>query len=254
MTDIEQARSALGSLDPSCPRDEWICIGMAAKAAQLPFEYFHTWSKDATNYSGEKDCLIVWNSFDESGGIAAATLFHKAHNRGWKKTEKTHPHSLQASCKNPNYQKKSNPEEETKINNNPRALEIWKRCLPALATHEYIASKQGKPDGLRYYPSTESSLIIGGIDVANYLVVPCFDDGKLQTLQFIPPSGGKKLNLDKGMFNNGYFVVGDINKTTSEIYVTESIGNAWAIYQTTNAPVVVVFGSSRMQWKNIFCN
>jgi putative DNA primase/helicase len=246
MNDIEQARSALASLDPSCPYDEWIRILMSAKAARLSFDDFHNWSKNGGNYQGEKDCHITWKSFNETGGITAATLFQKALNNGRKNAEKLHFYPAQTSHRNSNHQKKSNHENRTQVNDNLRALKIWERCLPALATHEYIVSKQGKPDGLRYYPSTEPSLMIGGTNVANYLVVPCLDDGKLQTLQFIPPSGGKKLNLDEAKFNNGYFVVGDISKTTSEIYLTESTGNAWAIFQATSAPVVVAFGSGRM--------
>ena len=246
MNDVEQARSALDSLDPSCSREEWIKIGMSAKSAGLSFDDFHSWSKNGGKYSGENDCKNVWKSFDENGEITASTLFHKAREKGWKNAERLHFHLVQTSYESPNYQNKSNNEKEIKVTDNSRALEIWKRCLPALATHEYIISKRGKPEGLRYYPSTESSILIGGIDVTDYLVVPCLDYGKLQTLQFIPPSGGKKLNLDKAEFNNGYFVVGDINKTTQKIYITESIGNAWALSQADNASVVVTFGSSRM--------
>ncbi len=105
MNDTERARSALASLDPSCPRDEWICIGMAAKAAQLSFEDFHIWSKDTINYTGEKDCLTTWKSFNEVGDVTAATLFHKARERGWKNTEKLHSHLMQTRYRNPNYQK-----------------------------------------------------------------------------------------------------------------------------------------------------
>lgn len=57
MIKLERALSALNFIDGGCPRGEWIIIGMAAKSAGLSFKDFHSWSKDAANYSGEKDCI-----------------------------------------------------------------------------------------------------------------------------------------------------------------------------------------------------
>jgi len=61
---------------------------------------------------------------------------------------------------------------------------------------------------------------VNGIDVTGFLVVPCWSDNELQTLQFIPPHGGKKLNLGGAKFNRGYFVVGQI---TVSIFVRGSV-------------------------------
>lgn len=55
MNGTEIARSALSNLNPACPREDWIRIGMAAKAAGLSFEDFHDWSKNAENYHGIND-------------------------------------------------------------------------------------------------------------------------------------------------------------------------------------------------------
>jgi len=77
--------------------------------------------------------------------------------------------------------------------------------------------------------------------------VPCISNGKIQTLQFIPPNGGKKLNLKGAEFNDGYFVVGQINDASKPIYICEGIGQAWAIFRAANAPAVVCFGSGRIQ-------
>jgi hypothetical protein len=240
MNDTSRALSALNHLDPSCPREEWVRIAMAAKAAELFFEDFHNWSQNADNYENEKDCLGVWTSCDESGGITAATLFYMAREKGWQdsyktrnKTENSH-NSKRSKSK---VDKKSSEEEKL------HAFNIWERCLPADAAHAYILRKQGMPDGLRYYPPTEPPLIITGIDVTGYLAIPCIEDNEIQTLQFIPPHVGKKLNLTGASFNNGYFVVGNIKK---KIFLVESIGNAWATNTSTDNAAVVSFGSSRM--------
>jgi hypothetical protein len=40
--------------------------------------------------------------------------------------------------------------------------------------------------------------------------VPCWSGDELQTLQFIPPDNGDKLNLPGASFNDGFFAVGEI--------------------------------------------
>ena len=48
--ELERAIDALFHLDPGCPREEWVRIAMAAKAAGVPFSDFHEWSSSASNY------------------------------------------------------------------------------------------------------------------------------------------------------------------------------------------------------------
>lgn len=245
MIELERARSALNTLDSGCTHEEWIRIGMSAKSAGLSFEDFHNWSKGPTNYSNEKDCLIAWSSFDTSGGITEATLFHMAMGAGWKDSgnRDTYTNISNKNAKPPHYR---GAIKDAVVNNNSKALGIWNKCLPADNTYPYIVKKQGNPDGLRVYPEDAPPLIISGKNVAGYLVVPCMTNGKIQTLQFIPPNGGKKLNLGGVKYNDGYFIVGKINETTKPIYLCEGIGQAWAINEVTKASAVVCFGASRI--------
>jgi hypothetical protein len=212
---------------------------MAAKAAGLSFENCHNWSKLAGNYAGEADCKNVWKSINESGGVTAATLFGIAIEKGWQD-----PSKVRANATNSNDCKKEkttqNPANEAR---NKYALSIWKRCLPALPSHEYILHKHGRPDGLRYYPSNAQPLIIAGINVSGYLVVPCLSNDAPQTLQFISPNDGKKLNLPRGSFKDGYFSIGEM---TNVIYICEGLGQAWAAYGATEKCAVVCFGAGRM--------
>jgi putative DNA primase/helicase len=244
MTKIERALSALNCLDPSCERDTWVHIGMAAKGAGLDFDDFHGWSEKGTNYENEKSCKATWSSFKKSGGITAATLFHMAREKGWSDLIKGCTKMTSSNNSNNHRHKEKTSQKRHNEATSAYALDVWERCVPALPSHEYIMQKQGKTDGLKVYPSDAPLLEIFKQNVAGYLVIPCWSDGKLQTLQFIPPNGSNKLNLNCGAkFNDGYFIIGII---TDLIYLCEGIGQAWAINQATGAAVVVCFGSGRM--------
>lgn len=236
MEKLERALSALNSFDPSCPREQWVRIIIAAKAAGLSFEDIHAWSAKGKNYKNEKDCKNVWDSVDASGEITAATFFYMALQNGWI------DHNSQT--KKNNFQNKK-IENTCVAKTNIDALKIWEKCLPAPVEHEYILRKQGISDGLRYYPFSEEPLIIDGKDVRGYLAVPCWSDDELQSIQFIPPTkGDKKLNLPRASFNYGYFILGVI---TNLIYIVEGIGQAWAVHQVSGSAVVVCFGAGRME-------
>lgn len=238
MRDTFNALSALNCLDPSCSREEWVKIGMAAKSAGLSFDDFHNWSKNGGNYSGENDCKIVWKSFKETGGITAGTLFALARTHGWRDKKVAGIYSTNKTA--------SRNKKTVAINNKTamkRAYEIWDKCIPAENNHPYILQKQGNSAGLRYYPATEEKLIIAGQDVSGYLVLPCWSNDEIQTLQFIPPNGGKKLNLPGTSFGDGYFVVGDIK---NEIYICEGASQAWVVNRLLGHGAIVCFGSGRM--------
>ncbi len=241
MNEIERACSALHCLNSGCSREEWIRIGMAAKSAGIEFDEFQSWSQNAGNYAGEKDCKNAWKSFDKSGGITAATLFSLARAQGWQDPEKKHTNLRNSSRIN----RKKETSSQKFYNENAKlyAFKIWERCLPVQATHGYIFQKNGKTDGLRYYPSTAPPLLINGKDVTDYLAVPCWKNDELQTIQFFPPKGGKKLNLPGTQLNDGYFVVGTI---TDNIYICEGLGQAWAVNEVSKQCAVVCFGAGRM--------
>lgn len=244
MLGIERTRSALNHLDPSCSREDWIRIGMSAKVAGLSFADFHQWSRSGDNYSSENDCNAAWKSFKASGGITERTLFSMAIANGWQESVKR---SFSKEINQSGENTRRNRKDIRKLDNESAKLlayKVWERCLPALATHDYIMRKQGKPDGLRYYPNTEELLTINQVNVANHLVVPCWSDDEIETLQFIPPDkGGKKLNLNGASFNDGYFTVGII---TDRIYICEGLGQAWALNKSTGHAAVVCFGAGRM--------
>ena len=237
--DPERARDALSYIDPNCPREEWVRIGMAAKSAGLSFDAFHEWSANGSNYKSESDCITVWRSFKETGGITHATLYDEAFRQGWKANGTARPKIANVS---------HTQRDPVKIPDNP-APKTWEMCILAPPDHPYIVRKQGNPDGLRVYPDNAPPLIIKKQNVAGWLVVPAWSDGQLKTLQFVPPNGGGKLNLPGASFDYGYFVVGDLptdNAYAGEIHIIEGIGQAWAANQTIGSPAVSCFGAGRM--------
>lgn len=231
----ERARAALRSLDPGCPRDEWVKHGMAAKAAGLDFEDFHQWSAGADNFKGEQECRSVWRSFKTEGGVSAASLFRAARDAGWEDGTETRAKPLQSrqierkqaeSSKPPPYEPAS----------------LWSACKPATAAHEYVDRKLGLPDGLRVY---SGSLKIAGIACDGALVLPSFTlKGEMASLQFItgpdkPFLPGVRLPADACL------IIGDIREGRP-VYLVEGIGTAWSAHQATSCAAVVCFGWGRV--------
>lgn len=236
INDIDRARTALAVIPPNLPRDEWHEIGRAAIAAGLTVDDVDSWSATAENYKGRRDIEAAFRTVKPNGGTGAGTLFHYAKQYGFdgKKNSNTELPIAHAEI---------NVHKPFKQTDKCNALQVWEQCLPATPDEPYIKKKQGNPDGLRVYPASMPPLVICGQNVTGYLVVPCWNGDNLQTLQFIPPDGGDKLNLPGASFHDGFFTVGDIS---NHVYIMEGIGQAWAVNKATGAAAVVCFGSGRM--------
>ena len=243
LDETERAADALNHLDAGCARDEWVRAGMAAKSAGLSFDDFNNWSASAGNYAGENECRTVWKSFDASGAVTPATLYGMAFAQGWKDPART-PHKGHNGSRPdiPLGRGEKVPHKAATQAENENVMKVWARCMPATHGDSYIDRKRGSPDGLRVYPARAEPLTIGGVNMTGALVVPCWNDDQLQTLQFIPLAGDKK-NLPGASFNDGFFTVGEI---TDCAYIVEGIGQAWACNTATGAAAVVCFGAGRM--------
>lgn len=231
LNDIDRARVALNTIPSNLPRDEWHEIGRSAIAARLSIEDIDNWSKSAPNYKGRADVEAAFNTIKQDGGTGAGTLFFKAQQYGYN------THSSSAIVK-PSL-------EPVKLVKQVAGdvVAVWERGIAATPAEPYIVRKQGTPDGLRVYPASAPPLVIRGQNVAGYVMLPCWSGNDLQTLQFIPPDGGDKLNLPGASFNDGFFVMGEV---TDRTFVCEGVGQGWAIHAATGAVVVVTFGAGRM--------
>ncbi|MBW7925836.1 MAG: AAA family ATPase [Burkholderiaceae bacterium] len=235
MHEADRARSALHSLDSGCPRDEWVSLAMAAKAAGLGFDDFHKWSRPARNYRNEADCAAVWRSIDETGGIGAGTLFAKAREAGWSEPINGHarPH-----------QRAQEPRRTEQRAERPPFdfAAVWRDSEAATADHPYIARKLGLPDGLRVY---RGSLSVAGQSLDGALLVPVHGaDGELQSWQAIPPEGEKR-SAPGAPIRGGSFVVG--GAVRDDVYLAEGIGQAWSAHQATGKPAVCCFGACNVE-------
>jgi putative DNA primase/helicase len=213
---------------------------MAAKSAGLSFDAFHEWSTGGENYKNQQDCITVWRSFKETGGITLATLYDEAFRQGWKANGAARPKIANVSHA---------PHDPVKIPDNP-APKTWEMCILAPPDHPYIVRKRGNPDGLRIYPDNAPPLIINKQEVAGWLAVPVWFEGQLQTIQFIPPNiDGKKLNCPGASANDGYFTVGNLpdnSEYSGEICIVEGIGQAWAAKQTRGTTTIPSFSGHKV--------
>ena len=246
MDNTARALSALHALDPGCAREQWVRIGMSAKAAGLSLEAFTDWSSGAANFAGERDCAQFWRSIKE-GPVTAATLYALALDAGWTDVPKSrqndrskHPAPPAAGSATPARKQAMPKRADTSV------AALWDRCAPAEGTHPYIVAKQGKPDGLRVVGANDTATIAGR-QVAGWLAVPARSpDGELRTLQLIPPPGaGRKLNMPGASFGDGLFVVGELAQS-ARVFIVEGIGQAWACARATGCASAVCFGAGRL--------
>jgi putative DNA primase/helicase len=240
--EYETALAALHALDPGVARKQWVKIGMAAKDAGLTLTDFTEWSSRADNFVGERDCATQWRSFKE-GSVKRATLFRMALDVGWTPPSRarwTAPHA------SPTNVRRAPPPNRRITRDEEHASVLWGRFLEVKEPHPYILAKNGCTDGVRIVPSTDP-LTIAGERVSGWLAVPARSlQGKLCTLQFIPPPGeGRKLNLPNAAFGDGVFTLGDATHSDCN-FIVEGIGQAWACSRATGFASVVTFGASRL--------
>jgi phage/plasmid primase-like uncharacterized protein len=114
-----------------------------------------------------------------------------------------------------------------------RAERIWAEAKPAMDAHQYLVKKRIKPHGIRV-----------GDD--GRLIVPVYgQDGKLASLQFISATG-KKLFLGGAAAGGGYYLIGEIDESTTKILVAEGFATAATLHEATGWPVVVAFNADNL--------
>ena len=231
LNDTDRAASALQAIPPDCDRDAWVRTGMAFHAAGGDFDTFDTWSAGADSYRAA-DCRATWRSFKSApGGVSAGALFGRARDHGWQDGNRPAPARATRPTEAP---RKPMPGHS--------ASEVFERLKPATDSHGYIVKKQGNAHGLRVVPA-DDKLTIAGQSMAGFLAVPAYaPDGEIQSLQFIPPNGGKKLNLPGASMAGASFTLG----TDGPVYLCEGIGAAWSAWQSTGHRAVCCFG-----WGNV---
>ncbi len=249
MDDLKNAEAALFAISPDIPYDEWMRVGMAARAAGISFEVFDQWSAGGCTYK-KSSTRNLWKSYRADKGIGAGTLFHIAKEHGY--TAGTIKSMHQAYDEDPPFVAKYLAKQKANTSNDAQA--VWDRSTPATLDHPYILRKNGSPEGLRVIPIGDP-LHIMGQSMAGALAVPVWrQDGAISSLQLIASGELEsrlkaakkptKLNLP-GCNMEGWFMVGR-HTNGGRIFICEGIGQAWACWQAAGQAAVVAFGWGRV--------
>lgn len=112
-----------------------------------------------------------------------------------------------------------------------RAGVIWAGASPASDSHPYLKAKGVQPCGIRESRSD--------------LVIPIMDDGRIVSLQFIPPppNSGHKKFLKGGKIATCYYPIGSVTET---VYIAEGFATAASIHEATGSMVYVCFNSGNL--------
>jgi putative DNA primase/helicase len=237
--DVSRAESAIWSIDPGLPREQWLQVAMSAKSVGLSSQTFVDWSSGGGNFKSARDCMTVWRSIKPEGGIGPGTLFGMARDAGWSDASPRNDHARVSPRNAPVSPQKASGRSASIF------MDTWDGAKPASASHAYITRKLGLVDGLRVY---RGPLTVAGQSLDGALLVPAFaPDGSLATWQAIPAeAGAQKLNAP-GRPMAGTFIVGGPVRAGEPVFICEGIGAAWSAHQATAKPAVVAFGSSRLQ-------
>lgn len=229
--DLDRARDALYSIPADLPREVWMKLGMGAQDIGIDFDTFDNWSAAAPSYNAQ-DCRSMWKSFKPGKGVGAGTFFKIASEYG------------SAGTKTPRQVIDFPAIVKPKAAPRPgmSATEVWSRMKPATVRHPYVVEKDAAGadlSGLRVVPEGDSLQIMNQ-GMAGFLVVPAYaPDGTMQSLQFIPPNGGKKFNLPGHPMSGASFTVGPPDGPAT---LVEGIGQAWAAWKPNGHRAVVGFG------------
>lgn len=110
-----------------------------------------------------------------------------------------------------------------------RAVKLWGSARPATNAHPYLQAKGVHAYGLRA--------------VRDQLIVPARDiDGRLHTLQFIGPDGGKRF-LTGGRISGCYFAIG---RPRDVLLLAEGYATGATLYQATGNAVAVCFNCGNL--------
>jgi phage/plasmid primase-like uncharacterized protein len=113
------------------------------------------------------------------------------------------------------------------------AATIWGESKPLAGPHDYLTRKGVQSHGAR-------------LDHGGALVVPVHDaKGRIQSLQFIDPKGGKRF-LPGGAMKSGRLVLGEL-LDGKPIALAEGFATAASVREATGLPVVVGFSGSNLQ-------
>lgn len=143
------------------------------------------------------------------------------------------------------------------------AAQVWARCKPAPADHDYLKRKQIAPNGARLFESADG-LQLPGVDEGNWwrltqapgaLVIPMHDaHGNVVGIQFVYPKGHPrrvKLERDKEFWpskmamGGSFGLIGPLRRDGAML-VTEGFATAASLAQATGMTVCYAFSANNL--------
>lgn len=231
------AVNALNHIPSELPRDEWVTIAIAFKAAGGDFDSFDAWSSTASNYK-QNDAKTLWKSILVTGGIGGGTLFYIAKQCGYKSVSKVK--EVDVTAIKMQARLKQQAEEAARQSSyelaQQRAEKILDQCEIANLAHQYLIRKRVNP------------LLLPWIDKENRLVLPVMDlQGNLHSLQFIDEQGDKQF-LKGGMVKGHFYQIWSKSQPSKAIVICEgyATGVTLASHYTPDCSVVVAFNAGNL--------
>jgi putative DNA primase/helicase len=182
--------------------------------------------------NGRKDLSAwCWMSSDANGGAYGdwagdATFTWSAENQSAMSS--TERKAFQARMKKAK-EERERMRKEAQAEAAKKAKMIWDKAIPATAENAYLKQKGLKPYG----------------DIKQYgkaLVVPVRGlDGRLRSLQFIGPDGGKRFLTDGRIQSSCSWIKGE-----GKTLVAEGMATAMSLYMATGRNVVASFNSGNI--------
>ena len=127
---------------------------------------------------------------------------------------------------------------------------IWTAATPVEA-HPYLAEKDVPSHGLRQGAEGQTITVRDRegaeheISIAGRLLVPVADaNGKMTSLQFIDPAGGKMF-MPNGRVEGGHYVVGDLEQP-GPVLIAEGYATAATLHEMTGMPAIVAFNAGNL--------
>jgi putative DNA primase/helicase len=247
MVNPDLIRSALGYINPSIPRDDWVRVGMAIKSEfpdDVGYSLFDEWSKNGEKYKS-RDTASAWKSFKSVGGVSIGTLFAMAKESGF-----VMPKNNESIVKPTPEQIKEQAAKRTEATNKAKqnldalhrriGVEAELKWSEATETgiNGYLIRKGVKPYGVRF-------------NAAGDLLVPVKDvlDGKMWSIQTIKskkPEGGapEKLFLKDGKKSGCCHLLGEITKNL--LLICEGYSTGASLHEATGYAVAVAFDAGNL--------
>ena len=252
--ETDRYTSALYSLSPDMPREDWITIALAfsdAVPGDAGFIVFDQWSQAGSTYK-PVDTKAVWKSCKPEK-VKAGTLIHSAKAVGWEWTGErptfAPPTAEELQARQLQEQQAAREAEAKLVEASKKARAVIGAARAARADHPYLISKGVGIDAnlrelpveqiaerLRYHPQSSGQPLQGRVVIATIQLI---ENGYLQTSSIeMIDEAGRKTAMAGGKKKDGFTTLGTIPRGGKRIYLCEGIATGLSIREATREPVI----------------